>query len=115
MRERGLGNLTKKVRSFCSPIAESRSEPMHSHVSTHSPQQHLHRHVAHHGPTIARKHKFVLAKLTHPFEHRHRRVGEWHTMLAATLHSIGRHGPHPGLEVYLVPPSADHFARPRSG
>src|SRR5262245_39243802 len=36
-------------------------------------------------------------------------------MLAATLHSIGRQGPHTGLEIYLAPPSPDHLAGSRGG
>jgi hypothetical protein len=42
-------------------------------------------------------------------------IGERHAMLAAALHPIGGHGPHSGLEVYLVPLSADHLAGSRGG
>src|SRR5262249_41760798 len=39
-------------------------------------------------------------------------IGERHTVLAAALHSPCRHGPHPGLEVYLIPPCTDYLPGP---
>src|SRR5215510_11933692 len=85
---------------------------MHSHVTTHSPQQHLHCHVAHHGPTIAGKHKLVLPDLSHSFEDCYCGIGERHTVLAAPLHSLRWHGPNLGLEVHLVPTCTDHLPCP---
>src|SRR5262245_47816196 len=115
MSERGLGNLTGKVRSLRGPIAESRPKTVDSYITTHSPQQHLHCHVAHHCPTIAGKQKLVLPYLSHLFEDCYCGIGERHTVLAAPLHSLRWHGPNLQFEVYLIPPRADHFAGPRGG
>src|SRR5262245_32597942 len=86
---------------------------MHSNSAAHPSEEHLHRHVAHHSPTIPREHKFVLTKLTHRFEHRHRRISQRHAIFSLTFHPPGRNSPHPRFEVHLIPPRADHFASPR--
>ena len=103
MRKRSLGQFPRFV-VLRAPGSERRTEPVHRALDARPIQQRSCRHVTQRLAGRRRKQKARAIRQLPRFGQQLKRPRrQWYPMLTTGLHSLGRYGPHPSLEIHLAP------------